>query len=501
MPYYGRKACVAAGIANPYPLYPGDPTKGVVADTYLDATGEATSNLVAPGTFATHRDPNDPSGQERWDSWYNTSLGCVRELYWDDVTSLGNKYALVNSDNLRGVGIWNLNYGGGAPELWSALNTYFSCPVTITLPVSQTTTQFSLGLSSGSCSVAYFEVQQYDNTLNQGWFPLSPVAATNGAGTGLADGYPGYTYQFRARAHTTVGLVTPWATASTAVAASATSPNAFKGVYTLDGWGGVHGDNSPPLNDSAYWVNWNIARAAHAVPVPNAPQSGAVLDGYGGLHSYGAPITIVTSAYWPGWDIARDFAFLPNASGGVVLDGWGGLHPFHVNGNTAAITIQTTAYWPYWDIARKVVIFADGTGGYVLDGWGGLHPFGINGPPPVMAAKLATTGYWPWWDIARDVVLVPGDGGHSGYVLDGWGGVHPFHPTSDSSTMPAPISVSNAYWPGWDIARGIWLLPGSASAGYTLDGWGGLHPFGGAPNLVNTPYWPYWDIAKSIWGA
>jgi len=226
-----------------------------------------------------------------------------------------------------------------------------------------------------------------------------------------------------------------------------------------------------------------------------------VLDGYGGLHSYGAPISITTSAYWPGFDIARDFAFLPNATGGVVLDGWGGLHPFHVNGNTAPITIQSTAYWPYWDIARKVVIFPDGSGGYVLDGWGGLHPFGINGPPPVSAAKLATTGYWPWWDIARDVVLVPGDGGHSGYVLDGWGGVHPFHATSDSSTMPAPISVSGAYWAGWDIARGIWLLPGSATAGYTLDGWGGLHPFGGAPILVNTAYWPYWDIAKMIWGA
>jgi hypothetical protein len=47
----------------------------------------------------------------------------------------------------------------------------------------------------------------------------------------------------------------------------------------------------------------------------------------------------------------------------------------------------------------------------------------------------------------------------------------------------------------------MWLLPGSATAGYTLDGWGGLHPFGGAPELANTPYWRGWDIAKSIWGA
>jgi hypothetical protein len=64
--------------------------------------------------------------------------------------------------------------------------------------------------------------------------------------------------------------------------------------------------------------------------------------------------------------------------------------------------------------------------------------------------------------------------------------------------MPAPLGT--AYWSGWDIARGMWLLPGSASAGYTLDGWGGLHPFGGAP-AVGSAYWPGRDIAKSIAGA
>jgi hypothetical protein len=452
-----------------------------------------------PGTYVAHRDANDPAGQERWDTWGSTTFNCTRELYWDDTVSLGLKYDLVNSSNIRGVGIWTLNYGGGAPELWSSLNTHFSCPVQINLPASVTTTQFTISLSAPNCSVASFEVQQYDSTLNQGWFALNPVRAVSGSGSGMADGYPGYSYQFRARARTTTGGVSAWSMAATAVSASATLSHPFKGVYTLDGWGGVHGDSSPPLNDSAYWVGWNIARAAHALPVPVSPQAGAVLDGYGGLHSYGAPITLTYDAYWPGWDIARDFAFLPNATGGVVLDGWGGLHAFHVNGSTNPITVQTTAYWPWWDIARKVVIFADGTGGYVLDGWGGLHPFGINGPPPVSAAKLATTGYWPWWNIARDVVLVPGNGGHAGYVLDGWGGLHPFHPTTDGSTMP--VAVTSTYWPGWDIARAVWLLPGSATAGYTLDGWGGLQPFGGAPAISSSAYWPGWDIAKTIWGA
>jgi len=143
------------------------------------------------------------------------------------------------------------------------------------------------------------------------------------------------------------------------------------------------------------------------------------------------------------------------------------------------------------------VIFPDGSGGYVMDGWGGLHPFGINGPVPAAVTNVAATGYWPGWSIARDLVLVPGNGNHSGYVLDGYGGLHPFHPTGDGSTQLGWIS--SAYF-GWDITRGAFFLPGSATAGYTLDGYGGIHPFGGATPIGNSTYWG-WDIAKAIWGA
>jgi hypothetical protein len=455
--------------------------------------------MVQPGTYATHRDANDTTGQERWDTWVNTSMNCIRELYWDDVVSLGAKYALINADNLRGVGIWTLNYGGGTPELWSALNTYFACTVAVNLPASVTTTEFSVSFSAGSCAVAYFEVEQFDNTSNQGWFPLNPVRAVNGAGSAAAQGFQGHQYQFRVRARTTSGVLGQWSTGSAAVSATATLSHPYKGIYTLDAYGGVHAQISPPISDSAYWPGWSIVKAGHALPGASSPQSGAVLDAYGGLHSYGSAITLATSAYWRGWDIARDFAFLPNGSGGFVLDGWGGLHPFTVNGSTAPLQEQGAPYWAGRDVARKVVIFSDGTGGYVLDAYGGLHPFGINGPSPVPASKMATSGYWAGWDIARDVTLAPGNGNHSGYVLDGYGGLHPFHPTSDGSTMPPGITTT--YWSGWNIARGVWLLPGSPSSGYTLDGFGGLHPFGGAAAIASSGYWPGQDLGKSIWGA
>jgi hypothetical protein len=44
-------------------------------------------------------------------------------------------------------------------------------------------------------------------------------------------------------------------------------------------------------------------------------------------------------------------------------------------------------------------------------------------------------------------------------------------------------------------------MPGSSTAGYTLDGWGGLHPFGPAPAIVNKGYWPGWDIGVGVTGG
>jgi spore germination protein YaaH len=489
-PLYGRAACVdSANIAHQKPR-----------SHFSSVTYRWASRLIyQPGvsSAAGHRDPGD--GVSEWDTWWDADWGCIAEQYYDDVQSLSAKYDLINRSNLGGVGFFTLDYGGGSPELWSALSTYFSCPVTITLPATETTTQFGLGLSAGTCSVAYFDVEQSDTTVNQGWLGLKSVGASGSSGSAVAQGYAGHNYQFRARAHSTGGVVSSWAYGSTQVSTTATKSHPWSGLYTLDGFGGIQTDDSPPLAGTAYWSGWSIVRTAKALPGASAPQTGFVLDGYGGLHPYGLPAVTETTGssghYW-GWNIARDFAFLPDGTGGFVLDGYGGLHPFRVNGNVAPLSAQGAPYWG-WDVARKVVIFADGTGGYVLDAFGGLHPFGINGPPPASTATLATTGYWGW-NIARDIVLVPADGGHSGYVLDGFGGVHPFHPTADGSTMPA--AISSAYW-GWDIARAIWLLPGSASAGYTLDGWGGLHPFGGAPPVMNSTSWPGWDIAKTVWGA
>jgi len=269
----------------------------------------------------------------------------------------------------------------------------------------------------------------------------------------------------------------------------------FRAMYTLDGFGGLHSDGgSLPPRWSAYWPNWKIARSAALLPDSSG---GYVMDGYGGLHPFATgsnpmPAAVSDFAYWRGWDIARDLLLLPTATAaqpqGYTMDGFGGLHPFG-----GAPVPHFSAYWPNWDIARRMVLLSDSTGGYVMDGFGGLHPFAVGSNP--MPPAITNFGYWPNWNIARDVALLPGStaANVSGMTIDGWGGVHPFGNASAVSGF--------AYWRGWDIARTIRLSPASTATkpqGWVMDGFGGLHPFGGAPVVTYSAYWPNWDIAIQV---
>jgi uncharacterized protein YvpB len=77
-----------------------------------------------------------------------------------------------------------------------------------------------------------------------------------------------------------------------------------------------------------------------------------------------------------------------------------------------------------------------------------------------------------------------------GVVLDGYGGLHPFGGAS--------ITTTNApYWPGWDIARAIAVRP-DGGGGWTLDGWGGIHAWGAAQPVSMPGYWTGWDIARDM---
>jgi hypothetical protein len=80
----------------------------------------------------------------------------------------------------------------------------------------------------------------------------------------------------------------------------------------------------------------------------------------------------------------------------------------------------------------------------------------------------------------------PADGG---WTVDAYGGVHAFG--------GAPAARGGSYWPGRDVARGI-AANDEGPGGWVLDAFGGLHPFGGAPRVVVSAYWSGWDIARGI---
>ena len=176
------------------------------------------------------------------------------------------------------------------------------------------------------------------------------------------------------------------------------------------------------------------------------------------------------------WSPLPNWTPTANAPRVLTVDAVGGVHP--AGGATA---VNTSGYWPYFAIVRGAA--GDGSGGYVLDGYGGVHGYGSAPSNPGGSAA-----YWPGWDIARGIATGPVQA--SGYVVDGYGGVHPFG--------AAPPTSGTAYWPGRDIVRGIASQPGGLG-GYVLDAYGGLHPFGLAPpSPGGAAYWPGWDIARGV---
>ena len=342
----------------------------------------------------------------------------------------------------------------------------------------------------------------------------------------------------------TLLLLLPLAATTGAKAAVAVPTN---GV-TLDGWGGLHPFGGLSLNTAGapYWQGWDIARG---IAVIADGSGGWTLDGWGGIHPWGNAPAVAGNPYWQGVDIARALYMLPDKASGYVLDGYGGVHPFGPN----APALSGAPTWKGWDIARGLDIHLNESGvpdgGVIMDAWGHAHPFGafyaytlsnpytpgrdlalqihsVSGAPYVVSrfgvfsdasgGQLGTAwnGYSDWgsWDIIRDIALLPDAGatitaqpishgaqlayndylGHNGGVtLDGFGGLHPWGRLA-LNTQGSP------YWNGWDIARSISVLP-DASGGWTLDGWGGIHPWGSAPALNSTSYWQGWDIARSLY--
>lgn len=117
VPYYGYKWSTSSNQPN------ATVTSGATADTYADIVAELACGEPSFGGGW------DSYAQSPWVSWWSpasgdpcgANLNTWRELYYDNAQSLGYKYDLVNSNNLRGAGMWALGYDGTSPDLWNEI--------------------------------------------------------------------------------------------------------------------------------------------------------------------------------------------------------------------------------------------------------------------------------------------------------------------------------------------------------------------------------------------
>ncbi|OGC78045.1 hypothetical protein A2619_03120 [candidate division WWE3 bacterium RIFOXYD1_FULL_39_9] len=67
----------------------------------------------------------DELGKTPYFVYQSPETGSTRQVYFENVDSLSEKYDLVLQNDLAGVGIWALGYDGGYQELWDLLQISF----------------------------------------------------------------------------------------------------------------------------------------------------------------------------------------------------------------------------------------------------------------------------------------------------------------------------------------------------------------------------------------
>lgn len=67
----------------------------------------------------------DSTAQVPYYTYVSPETGSIRQVYFENVESLGKKYELVKNKSLAGIGIWALGYDGDRPELWDLILEHF----------------------------------------------------------------------------------------------------------------------------------------------------------------------------------------------------------------------------------------------------------------------------------------------------------------------------------------------------------------------------------------
>ncbi len=262
IPYYGYKW----NVGSPGPNAPD--SGSAVADTYSGTFDDFSCapqltkqwDATAASPWATWWSPAtaDPCGGNH-NSW--------REMYYEDVTSIGAKYDLANQSNIRGMGIWALGYDDGHTELWDLIAGHVNvshAPVAQAVspagPVTSTAFTVSWGVAAGSVPATSYQI--FVSQDGGAWAPWLSTSATSATFHGFA----GHGYAFYAEAFGAGGYGSGAPNASTPaqpathIAPGATPAEPFTGLYAVDAYGGLLPGSSPALPPSAAWPGWRIVR-------------------------------------------------------------------------------------------------------------------------------------------------------------------------------------------------------------------------------------------------
>jgi hypothetical protein len=241
----------------------------------------------------------------------------------------------------------------------------------------------------------------------------------------------------------------------------------------------VDGDAGAPPSPTSTSPTGAPTDGGAGLPPLGPPQTGGVmLDAHGGIHPFGGAKVDTTNA--PTWttDTARALVVLADGSGGWMLEGSGAIHSF---GKAPAITSPKVVVAKDW--ARAIVVLSDRQSGYLLDAQGAVLPFGhapvLTGAPTFMGDEARGL------DVHLDTRGVP-DGA---WVLDGFGGVHELGAAPDVGAVPS--------WAGYDVWTKLHVVKGGA---WAIGRWGIVQPVGmpAGVSLMDLVDYKEMDIVRDI---
>lgn len=356
VPYYGYTACVAS-LSSPRPgpnatAYPAS-SAGWQAPTYIDSV--STSGYSGVSNWAESRDVHDSAGAEPYSTWQSSTYNCWRESYWDDTTSLGRKYDLVNQYNLLGAGLFALDYGGGSSELWYDLSSHFNCPSAPSLgntwqPLTGTVTDVAPGAActayaTGTDSVGGGHGVYYWNQAQWTWVggggveialgPSGPwvvnssnqIYAWNGSGWTLV---PGYGRDIAANQAGDVWLV---------------GTNPANGGYGI--WRWENGRWDQPFGGGGVRIAVDSAGNPWVV---NSSQQIWHHTGSGWIQAPGSAIDIGAGGYGTVWVIGTN-----QVSGGNGIWSWNGSGWTPVDGGATSISVSPSGM--PWVVNNQGTVF------------------------------------------------------------------------------------------------------------------------------------------------